>query len=142
MQTKARFLTDLWAARAVSKKDPSVTAWRLAAPLIYQSALIGRVAIPAGFQTDFASVPRLPFAYLFFGDRCYSAAVIHDYLCRIEYPTCRITWKLAAAVFMEAMLAENVPAWQRWPMYTAVLAAGALKKSPCTNRSEYPMEGS
>ena len=41
----------------------------------------GRVTeVPAEFITDFASVPRLPFAYLIAGGRCPQAAVPHDFL--------------------------------------------------------------
>lgn len=54
--------------------------WRLGEDLRYHSNVLGDVVtVPAGFITDFATVPRLPVAYLVFdgyGDR---AAVIHDF---------------------------------------------------------------
>jgi hypothetical protein len=43
------------------------------------------IHVPHGFVTNFASVPRLPFAYLLFGGRGNRAAVVHDYL--YEPPT-------------------------------------------------------
>lgn len=132
MPTKPAFESCLFATRTRPADAASAPGWRLAAPLVYWSALIGRVVVPAGFDTDFASVPRLPLAFLFFGDRAHTAAVIHDYLCRVDYPACRISWKLAADVFLEAMKAEGVPMWQRWPMYSAVRFAGSLKSRPCT----------
>lgn len=38
------------------------------------------IHVPHGYLTDFASVPRIPFAYLLFGGKGSRAAVIHDYL--------------------------------------------------------------
>ena len=55
--------------------------WRLLAPLRYQSAVLGAlIEVPTGALTDFASVPRLPLAYLLAGDTAHEAAVIHDFL--------------------------------------------------------------
>lgn len=53
---------------------------RLIAPLIYQSDTLGTIEVPTGFETDFASVPRLPFVYLLFGGIGDEEAVLHDYL--------------------------------------------------------------
>lgn len=54
---------------------------RLLAPLGYYSALLGcEVWAPADFLTDYASVPRLPLAYLVVGGKGRKAAVIHDWL--------------------------------------------------------------
>lgn len=53
---------------------------RLTAPLIYQSDTLGTIEVPAGFETDYASVPRLPFVYLLFGGIGDEEAVLHDYL--------------------------------------------------------------
>lgn len=36
--------------------------------------------VPKGFKTDFASVPRLPFAYWIFGGIGHRPAVLHDWL--------------------------------------------------------------
>lgn len=38
------------------------------------------ITVPAGFKTDFASVPRLPCVYLLMGNKAHKAAVLHDYL--------------------------------------------------------------
>jgi hypothetical protein len=43
------------------------------------------IHVPHGFVTNFASVPRLPFAYLLVGGRGNRAAVVHDFL--YEPPT-------------------------------------------------------
>lgn len=95
-------------------------AWRILEPLVYLSALIGRVEVPAGFETDFASVPRLPLAYLLTGNTAHAAAVVHDWLCVNpgELATATID-----RVFREACEASGVPWWRRWLMFGAVRAA-------------------
>ena len=60
--------------------------WMLSGPLVYQSDILGKIEIPAGFQTDFASVPRIPFVFESFGDRAHRESVVHDYLYCIDYP--------------------------------------------------------
>jgi len=72
---RAAFLSTLQVARLPDGQ------WRLLAPLRYQSAVLGTlIEVPTGFLTDFASVPRLPLAYLLAGDTAHEAAVIHDFL--------------------------------------------------------------
>ena len=53
---------------------------RVVEPFVYCSDKIGVIVVPAGFITDFASVPRLPFVYMFFGGVGDEAAVLHDWL--------------------------------------------------------------
>lgn len=77
--------------------------------------------MPAGFKTDFASVPRLPFIYGLAGDCAHASAVIHDYLHRGFMR--HVTHAEAASVFREAMKAEGVPAWRRNLMWLAVRIA-------------------
>lgn len=45
------------------------------------------ICIPEGFETDLASVPRLPIVYFAVGGRGHKAAVLHDWLySRAVYP--------------------------------------------------------
>lgn len=75
--------------------------WQLDAPLAYYSLILGRlVTIPAGFKTDFASVPRLPIVYLAAGNKGNRAAVVHDWL----YSTQCVDRGTADRVLREAML--------------------------------------
>lgn len=94
--------------------------WRLTAPLAYESESVRIITVPEGFETDFASVPRLPLAYWLTGDTAHASAVIHDYLCREWYPVGKISWARAADIFNEAMKYEGVPAWRRAIMVRAV----------------------
>lgn len=91
--------------------------WRLTAPLIYQSERYAQVIeVPAGYETDFASVPRLPLSWLLTGDTVHSAAVVHDYL----YHLGMSRRSICDAIFREAMRATGVPAWRAWLMWMAV----------------------
>lgn len=47
------------------------------------------LCIPEGFETDLASVPRIPVAYLVLGGRGKKAAVVHDWLYATGYYTQR-----------------------------------------------------
>jgi len=98
--------------------------WQLTAPLVYQSDIVGRVEVPAGFVTDLASVPRVPIAYWFWGGRSHHEAVVHDYLFRKgALPEC--TWHQANAVFQEAMKVRGKSAWIRKPMFWGVSLGSA-----------------
>jgi hypothetical protein len=44
-------------------------------------AVLGKlIIIPEGFETDLASVPRLPFFYILLGNKGKWAAILHDWL--------------------------------------------------------------
>lgn len=58
--------------------DPA--KWKLLEPLIYDSRTVGQIIVPEGFITDFASVPRVPIAYLLTGGLGHAAATLHDFL--------------------------------------------------------------
>ena len=94
----------------------------LLSTFIYDSDVLNaRVTVPEGFQTDLASVPRLPVVYLLTGATGNEAAVIHDFL----YTSQPCTRKQADDVFHEALLATGVPAWRAWLMWCGVRAGGA-----------------
>lgn len=93
--------------------------WRLTASLIYEDEKY-QVAVPRRFETDFASVPRLPLMYLLAGDTAHEAAVIHDYL----YRTNGISRRDADALFYQITLETGEPRWRAWMMWAAVRAGG------------------
>lgn len=99
--------------------------WRLTAQLVfvparYQSTII----VPAGTVTDFASVPRIPLAYWLFAGVGQAAAVVHDWMYRVDTNVPR---HVADDIFLEAMEACGVSAWRRLPMYWAVRAFGGSR---------------
>lgn len=77
------------------------------------------ITIPAGYFTDFASVPRLPLAYYLAGGRGVRAATLHDYLYEKRHPR---DW--ADSVFYHALLAEGEPKFIAKAMHDAVRLAG------------------
>ena len=96
--------------------------WVLLSPLVYHSDLreIGGVHVPTGFDTDFASVPRLPFMFWLLGDRGHPAAVVHDYL----YRKAIVTRSVADAVFYEALRVDGEGMISAFLMWTGVRMGG------------------
>lgn len=80
------------------------------------------VAVPAGFVTDFASVPW-PASMLIPKSGAYNqAAVVHDYL----YTVRKYSRATSDRFFLEGMKALKVNPVKRWTMYQAVRRFGFL----------------
>jgi hypothetical protein len=78
------------------------------------------IRIPAGFITDFASVPRFLWGIIPPWDKYGKAAVVHDFCYGLElYPR-----KRCDEIFLEGMTVLNVPLWKRQTMYYAVRIFG------------------
>jgi hypothetical protein len=69
------------------------------------------VAIPAGFETDFASVPWPIPAF----GRYALASVLHDYLCATG-----VKRTTRSTLFLRQMRQDGLPNWQYRLMYLAV----------------------
>ena len=95
--------------------------WRLLVEFRYDSAAFGgRLIVPEGYVTDFASVPRVPIAYLVAGGEAHKPALLHDFL----YGTHLCSRATADAVFLEAMALQEDVAWRRRLMWAAVRLGG------------------
>lgn len=110
----AKFLTDLVVECVTDDK------WRLTEPLVYESDITGTITVFPGFETDFASVPRLPIVYMLVGNKAHLPAVVHDYLYRYAV----VPRKTADEVFLEAMNVCGIWSWRRYPMFWAVRLFG------------------
>lgn len=122
----SEFLTSLDGRWITDKK------FMLLAPLIYESGILRRtpglsdaladgiLRIPAGFVTDFASVPRVPVIYTLFGDRAHHESVPHDFL----YQTHLTAKPVADKLFREAMVARGKPKFVVEGMYWGVVLGG------------------
>ncbi len=72
------------------EKVPFQNIWILLKDFVYHHEaskyldLDVTITVPAGFYTDFASIPRLPILYGKLGNRFHEEAVIHDYVYRID----------------------------------------------------------
>lgn len=128
----ARFLSLLRVERVAGSDD-----WVLTSELAFSSAVLKRlIIVPIGFRTDFASVPRLPLAFLLFGGVADEAAVVHDFL----YSTGACSRKRADDVFAEASKACGVSAWRRGPMWLGVRLFGGrrYRAAPSAGVEQHP----
>lgn len=80
------------------------------------------LTVPEGFTTDFASVPRVPLAYMVAGGIGDAAAVVHDYLYQGIVPR-----KTADDVYAACLQASGVSWWQRKLMFAAVRLLGGRR---------------
>lgn len=98
---------------------------QLEQPLVFDCALLDlTITVPAGFKTDYASVPRIVGAYLLFGGKGKRAAVVHDWL---YSGALEVTRELADAVFKEALQATGYSAFTVAAMYAGVRVGGASR---------------
>ena len=110
-----KFLTEL------ECKEIDDTRWELTADLKYQSRILGSViTVPKGFVTDFASVPRVPIAYMAFGDRAHRESVLHDW----GYNCGQLSRRKVDGLFYEAMRARGKKTWVRVGMWLGVRLGG------------------
>lgn len=117
----SRFLTSLDVRLLNDNTNEGTGTWMLVSPLLYESDVAAKIInVPVAFETDFASVPRVPFIFDLVGDTAHAAAVIHDRL----YTTGEVSRATADAVLKEAAIVSGVPAWKAWLMYLAVRAFG------------------
>jgi hypothetical protein len=99
--------------------------WRLAAPLLYWTTQGDHVHVPAGFVTDFASIPRGLWNLFPPAGPYAPAAVIHDFLYRggalhNRRPSRRET----DAVFYDAMRELGISSTKRFVIWLAVRVFG------------------
>ena len=126
------FTTDL----DVKLRAGSDRIWVVCSPLKYWSGLLNRlIVVPPWFEaegsqaqdlffeTDFASVPRVPLVYDAWGDRAHREAVLHDYLYRKDSVPV-VSYSMANSLFLEAMKSTGKPWYIRYPMYYGVVAGG------------------
>ncbi|MFG5862690.1 DUF1353 domain-containing protein [Metapseudomonas sp. CR1201] len=100
--------------------------WRLLAPFSYLDPVYGLLVVPDGFETDFASVPRLPLAFLLLGAYGHAAAVLHDHL----YHSGPLTRSAADEVFLNALRSSGHSRWRSWLMWAGVRLFGAARYRP------------
>lgn len=95
--------------------------YRVVGAFVYHSDLIGRIEVPEGFLTDFASIPRILWRYLDPEDPCVLyPSVVHDYL----YSAQPCSREVADKVFVEAMALAGARWDQRVAAYRAVRMFG------------------
>lgn len=87
----------------------------------YAVYALGRVInVPAGFETDFASVPRVLWTIVPPWGEYFKATIVHDYL----YVIGTVPRAEADAIFLELMERAGVSRLRRTVMYLGVRAGG------------------
>lgn len=76
----------------------------------------GIITVPAGYVTDFATIPRIFRWYFSMSGKVAKPALLHDQMCRMLD-------KRATAVFNATLKASGVHWFKRWPMVAAVFIA-------------------
>jgi hypothetical protein len=110
----------------VRRRDDNT--WTVVEELVYR----GRrdvFVVPAGFPTDFASVPRVVVWLVPRFGRYTLAAILHDWLCRDGIGAGLVSPRDADGLFRRAMRELGVPVVRRWLMWTGV-RWGALTDPP------------
>ena len=118
---------------------PDGRRWKLHTKFVYEGAIyvaadgvtVFPLTIPAGFVTDFASVPWPFWSFIRPWGKWGKAAVVHDWLYqthRAEYGpySARIDRRFADDIFLEAMIILGVKPWRRKLMYWGVRLFGWL----------------
>lgn len=113
------FLTEL---HLLALRDS--TEYQLLQPLVYSTAAGVEIVVPAGFRTDFASVPRGLWNLFPPDGKGRDAAVVHDFL----YSQRGGIWLYSRAevdrIFRDGLAELGVSAWRRWVMWAAVRVGG------------------
>jgi len=90
------------------------------------------ITVPAGFKTDFASVPRLFWNLAPPWGKYSRAAVVHDWL----YQSGITEKDVADLIFKALMIRYGVPAWKAEVMYKAVKWFGGAAWKACRKRQQ------
>jgi hypothetical protein len=105
---------------ALVVKELPADLWELRRPLVYRGAR-DTITVPAGFPTDFASVPRPFWWFVPRAGRHTKAAVLHDFLCRRgDHLDPAIHRSDADGIFRRTMREGGVDLLRRWIMWAAV----------------------
>jgi hypothetical protein len=93
--------------------------WAVELPLVYRGRR-DEFTVPAGFRTDFASVPRVAVWLIPRFGRYTPAAILHDWLCTVGIATGQVTSREADGLFRRIMRESGVPVLRRWLMWAGV----------------------
>lgn len=92
----------------------------LAQDLLYVSNKFPNVLVPAGFETDFASVPKVLWSLIGPIGRQSLPAIVHDYL----YVLGEGKKEDADNLFYEALRQQGMSRWKAYLMYVGVKLGG------------------
>jgi hypothetical protein len=93
--------------------------WAVVEELVYRGKR-DRFVVPAGFLTDFATVPRVVVWLIPRFGRYTLAAILHDWLVTQGLRTGVVTSREADGIFRRVMRESGVPVLRRWLMWCGV----------------------
>jgi len=106
-----------------------VKPWRVRVPEDWRVEHDGEpylsMTVPAGFECDLASIPRIAYPFAAPHELSLSAAIAHD-AHHAAAITPRLTRRQADRLFLRLMRHRRVVAWRRWPAFAAVRLFGGL----------------
>lgn len=113
------FLDELLVKEVADDNHELITAFRV---LVGDNGTTTLITVPQGFQTNYASVPRVaPLAYALFGNIGNKAATVHDFLYTKPAPYPK---DFADSVFRAGLIAQGIEEWKADAMYAAVREFG------------------
>jgi hypothetical protein len=104
---------------SLTVRSVDADTWALVDALVYRGRS-QRFDVPAGFHTDFATVPRVV-SWLVPRFGTYTlAAILHDWLCTEGISSGAVTSRDADGIFRRVMRESGVPVLRRWLMWAGV----------------------
>lgn len=94
--------------------------FRLTSPFLVSIDGKETIKVPEGFETDLASVPRVPVVYLTVGNIGHKAAVLHDWL----YATNYFNRAKCDLLFYHALRESGIGYFNAQAMYLGVRVGG------------------
>ena len=95
--------------------------WEVLSPFSYQSDVAKQVfTVPAGFKTDFMTIPRLPAVFDLLGGKANQAGTLHDWL----YSSHTVEREVADSVLREAVQLSGLDETEAEAIYLAVREFG------------------
>ena len=104
---------------SLSVRRASDQLWEVLEPLVYHGNR-DTFVVPAGFRTDFASVPRLVVWLIPRFGRYTLAAVLHDWLVTTGLDSGAVSSRDADGLFRRVLREQGVPPLRRWLMWAGV----------------------
>lgn len=90
--------------------------FEVAEPFTFDIGFLGSgetVTVPAGFQTDFCTIPWFARWLFPISGKAAKAALLHDWMLKLGD-------RRAATAFSDALRAAGIKPWRRWIMVAAV----------------------
>jgi Protein of unknown function (DUF1353) len=102
--------------------------WKLLRPLRYTGNRGDSFTVPAGYVTDFASVPRVAVWLIPRFGRYTRAAILHDWLLTDALPAGLVTSVDTDGIFRAVLRELGTPPVKRWLMWTGVRWGAAFNR--------------